>query len=34
MGNKYVIKVPIRDSTDAGREYVYRIRGSILTNKE
>jgi hypothetical protein len=30
MGNKYVSNAPIRSSAPADREYVYRIRGSIL----
>jgi putative DNA primase/helicase len=32
-GDKYVSKVPIRNSTADGRKFVYRVRGSILETK-
>ena len=34
LGKKYVDKAPTPISATVGRRYVYRIRGSILANKE
>ena len=34
IGKKYVSKAPIRSSVVADREYLYRIRASILDQQE